>query len=204
MEVSNINVFTKKVTFLFLLLSFLSIGEGNAQRFKGSAIFGLNFSQIDGDQLAGFSKLGLTGGFKLAYPLKKNVDLNFEMLYSQRGSTSGFGFGSGNDNYTDLKYIELPVYVNIMDWLIEDGDYYKAKAHAGLSYAYLFSVESVNGLLSNDISNYKRHNVGYILGVDYAFNSKFGVTVRYSRSFNSIYVVRAINYFITMRGEYFF
>ncbi|MEM9545508.1 MAG: outer membrane beta-barrel protein, partial [Bacteroidota bacterium] len=181
-----------------------SINHADAQRFKGSAVFGLNFSQIDGDDLAGFSKLGWTGGFKLAYPLKKNVDLNIEMLYSQRGSTAGFGFGGGNNNFTDLKYIELPVYVNIMDWLIEDESYYKAKAHAGLMYAYLFDVNSVSGLLSDDIDNYERHNVGYVLGVDYAFNSKLGLTVRYTRAFNSIYVVRAINYFVTVRTEYTF
>jgi len=204
MEDFNINVFTKKIFFLFVFAFVFSIFKTDAQRFKGSAVFGLNFSQIDGDDLAGFSKLGLTGGFKLAYPLKDNVDLNFEMLYSQRGSTSGFGFGSSPDNFTDLKYIELPIYINVMDWLIEDEDYYKAKAHAGLSYAYLFDVRSLNGLLSDDIDNYKRHNMAYLLGVDYSFNSKFGLTVRYTRAFNSLYIVRAISYFVTVRTEYTF
>ena len=126
------------------------------------------------------------------------------MLYSQRGSTSGFGFGGGNDIFIDLKYIELPVYVNIMDWLIEEDKYYKVKAHAGLSYAFLFDVKSVNGLITDDIDNYKRHSVSYILGVDYAFNSKFGLTLRYTRSFNSIYVTRAISYYLTVRTEYSF
>ena len=204
MEVFNIKVFTKKLFFVLAFISFLAIDTTDAQRFKGSAVFGLNFSQIDGDLLAGFSKLGWTGGFKLAYPLKDNVDLNMEMLYSQRGSTSGFGFGSNGETFTDLKYIELPVYVNIMDWLIEDENYYKAKAHAGLFYGYLFDVTSVNGLIIEDIDNYDRHNIGYVLGVDYAFNSKFGLTLRYSRTFNSIYITRAISYSVTLRTEYFF
>ncbi len=204
MEDFNINVFTKKILFALLFILVFSICKTDAQRFKGSAVFGLNFSQIDGDELAGFSKLGLTGGFKLAYPLKDNVDLNFEMLYSQQGSTSGFGFGSSNDNFTDLKYIEFPIYINIMDWLIEDENYFKVKAHAGLSYAYLFDVNSVNGLFSDDIDNYKRHNIAYLLGVDYAFNSKFGLSLRYTRGFNSLYIVRAISYFITIRTEYSF
>ena len=198
------NLFYKKIFLVLALFTFLAIHKSEAQRFKGSAVFGLNFSQIDGDQLAGFSKLGWTGGFKLAYPLKEVVDLNFEMLYSQRGSTSGFGFGSNNDIFTDLKYVELPVYLNVKDWLIEDGNYHKVKAHAGLSYGYLFNVNSVNGLLSDSIDNYKRHSISYIVGVDYAFNSKFGLTVRYTRGFNSLYVVRAIGYFVTVRTEYFF
>ena len=120
MEDFNIKLFNKKVLILIGFLMFFARIESDAQRFKGSAVFGLNFSQIDGDQLAGFSKLGWTGGFKLAYPLRKNSDLNIEMLYSQRGSTEGFGFGGGSGTFTDLKYIELPVYVNIMDWFLEE------------------------------------------------------------------------------------
>ena len=204
MEVFNINLIVKKVVIVLICMLSISLHQTEAQRFKGSALFGLNLSQIDGDQLAGFSKLGWTGGLKLAYPLRDNVDLNMEMLYSQRGSTSGFGFGGGNENFTDLKYIEIPIYLNIMDWKIEDGDYFKVKAHGGLSYAYLFDVESVNGLLSNDINNYKRHNLAYLIGVDYSFNSKIGMTVRYTRAFNSIYTVRAISYFVTVRTEYTF
>ena len=204
MEDFNINQFVKKITFLLLFILCFSLNDAIAQRFSGSAVFGLNLSQIDGDELAGFSKLGLTGGFKLAYPLKENSDLNIEMLYSQRGSNDGFGFGSSGVNYIDLKYIELPVYVNIKDWFMEEDDYYKVKAHAGLSYGFLFDVDSSNGLLNSDIDNYKRHNISYILGVDYAFNSKIGLSARYTRSFNSIYIERAISYFLTFRTEYYF
>jgi len=203
MEDFNINVFIKKILFILIVVFAFQPYKAEAQRFKASAILGLNFAQIDGDELAGFSKLGLTGGFRLAYPLKDNVDLNFEMLYSQRGSTAGFGFG-GSGNFIDLKYVELPIYVNIKDWFIEDEDYHKVKVHAGLSYAFLFDVNSTNGLLSNDIDNYKKHNIGYLLGLDYSFNSKFGMTIRYTRAFNSLYVVKAISYYLTVRTEYSF
>ena len=203
MEDFNINVFIKKLLFISIIIFAFSPYKAEAQRFKASAVLGLNLAQIDGDELAGFSKLGLTGGFKLAYPLKDNVDLNFEMLYSQRGSTSGFGFG-GSGNFIDLKYIELPIYLNIMDWFIEDEDYHKAKVHAGLAYAYLFDVNSTNGLISDDIDNYKRHNIGYLLGIDYSFNSKIGMSIRYNRAFNSLYIVRAISYHLTVRTEYSF
>jgi opacity protein-like surface antigen len=204
MEDFNINLFIKKVLLLSLITISFSINDANAQLFKGSAVVGLNLAQIDGDNIAGFSKLGLTGGFKLAYALKENVDLNLEMLYSQQGSTSGFGFGSNSDNFIDLKYIELPVYVNIKDWLIEDENYHKVKAHAGLSYGFLFDVNSSNGIINNDIDNYKRHSIKYLLGVDYSFNSKFGFTIRYTRAFNTLYAVKAISYFLTFRTEYNF
>ena len=204
MEDFNINVFIKKILFTSLAVFTIVLHDADAQRFKASAVLGLNLAQIDGDELAGFSKLGVTGGFKLAYPLEDNIDLNFEMLYSQRGSTSGFGFGGSGGNFIDLKYIELPIYLNIKDWFVEDEDYHKVKAHAGLSYAFLFDVNSTNGLISNDIDNYRRHNLGFLLGIDYAFNSKFGISLRYTRAFNSLYVVRAISYFLTVRTEYSF
>ena len=203
MEVSNINLFLKNAILLLAVTFFFSI-DASAQRFRASGVFGLNLSQIDGDAKAGFSKLGLTGGLKLAYPLKKHTDVNLEMLYSQRGSTTGFGFGSEPDIFTDVKYIELPLYVNIKDWYIEEGDYHKVKAHAGLTYAYLFAVESNSQLLSNDIDNYNRNDIGYLLGLTYAFNSHFGMTVRYTRSFNSLFLTKAISYFVTIRTEYTF
>ena len=204
MEDFNINLFAKKILILSLIAISFSINDANAQFFKGSAVVGLNLAQIDGDNLAGFSKLGLTGGFKLAYALKDNVDLNLEMLYSQQGSNSGFGFGGSANNFTDLKYIELPIYINIKDWFIEDEDYHKVKAHAGLSYGFLFDVNSSNGALNNDINNYERHSIKYLLGVDYSFNSKLGFSIRYTRGFNSLYIVKAISYFLTFRTEYSF
>jgi len=115
-----------------------------------------------------------TGGAKLSYPFKDNSDFNLELLYSQRGSNAGFGFGSLNDNYVDLKYLEVPLYINIKDWYIDDEDYHKAKAHAGLNLSYLFAVESSNGAVSNDIDNYQRYNVGYFLGVNYMFTKRIG------------------------------
>jgi len=176
----------------------------DAQKFKGSAVFGFNLAQIDGDDLAGFTKLGLTGGAKLAYPIKKNSDLNLELLYSQRGSNSNFGFGNINQNYTDLKYLEIPVYINIKDWYIEDEDYHKAKAHIGFNYSYLFDVESSNGPVANDIDTYNKSNFNFLIGAGYSFTKNLGLTLRYTRAVNSITELRAISYFVTVRTEYTF
>jgi len=199
----NINQFSK---FLAICLFFILIGVSSvdAQRFKGSAVFGLNLAQIDGDNLAGFNKLGLTGGVKLGYPIQDNIDINLEMLYSQRGSNAGFGFGNQASSFTDLKYLEIPVYANLMDWFIADEGYHKVSAHAGLNFSYLFAVDSSNGVISRDIDTYKRNNIGYLIGVDYKFTRHLGTSVRYNRAFNSINENRAISYWITIRTEYVF
>lgn len=200
----NIKGFIKKVLFLTIFIPFMHLNDCNAQRFEGSLVLGLNLSQIDGDALAGYSKLGLTGGAKIAYPLKKNIDANLEMLFSQRGSNAAFGFGNQDNSFVDLKYLEIPLYVNLHDWFITDEDYHKVRAHAGLNQSYLFSVSSSNGAISSDIDSYKRYNIGYLLGVSYMFTKHIGTTLRYSRAFNSITDNRAISYWITVRTEYTF
>ena len=200
----NITQFSKRSLPVFLIFFLVGLSTVDAQRFKGSAVFGLNLAQIDGDELAGFSKLGWTGGVKLGYPMRDNVDVNLEMLFSQRGSIDGFGFGSQSVSFTDLKYLEIPIYANIMDWFIADEGYHKVKAHAGLNFSYLFAVDSSNGAVSNDIDTYNRKNFGYLLGVDYMFTRHLGTTVRYSRAFNSILESKAISYWITIRTEYSF
>lgn len=200
----NITQFLKTLFSIFVFFLAVGVSSMEAQRFKGSVVFGLNLAQIDGDELAGFNKLGLTGGVKLAYPIQDNIDINMEMLYSQRGSNDGFGFGNMSDNYTDLRYLEIPVYANIMDWFIAGEGYHKVKAHAGLNFSYLFAVDSSNGAVSNDIDTYKRNNIGYLIGVDYMFTKHFGTSVRYNRAFNSILESNAISYWVTVRTEYSF
>ena len=204
----NINQFSKSLL-VSLFFFLICVSSTEAQRFKGSAVFGLNLAQIDGDNLAGFNKLGLTGGVKLGYPLKdsrfqSNVDINIEMLYSQRGSNAGFGFGNQASSFTDLKYLEIPVYANLMDWFIADEGYHKVGVHAGLNFSYLFDVDSSNGVVSKDIDTYERKNIGYLIGVDYKFTKNIGTSVRYNRAFNSINDNNAISYWITIRTEYSF
>ena len=73
------------IAITFLMLCFMQ--NIHAQKFKASLILGTNISQIDGDSLYGFKKLGLTTGGRLSYTNNKTFDLALEMLYSQRGSS---------------------------------------------------------------------------------------------------------------------
>lgn len=60
------------------------------RQIKGVLIGGLNLSQVDGDEVYGFHKLGFTGGFGGILPLGKRFSLSVEILYSQRGSYRKF------------------------------------------------------------------------------------------------------------------
>jgi len=133
MKVNSLKAFS-----LLLFVLAMSVQMQAQQKFKGAIVGGINLSQIDGDELAGFNKIGLTGGFKLNYPVATKTDLSVEMLYSGRGSNSVLGFGGNGSVNVALQYLEAPILVRFKDWYIEDSDYHKASAHAGLSVGYLF------------------------------------------------------------------
>ncbi|MBK7222982.1 MAG: hypothetical protein IPH94_17215 [Saprospiraceae bacterium] len=78
----NVKRFQTFAVGLFLMV----ISEGQSQNFYGSMVLGVNASQIDGDNAAGFNKPGLTGGFKIDYPISASLDISAELLYSSRGA----------------------------------------------------------------------------------------------------------------------
>lgn len=199
--------------FLFLLISILHCSSTYGQAgFTGTVVGGLNTSQIDGDALAGYSKLGWTAGLKIGYSIMQKSDLSLELLLNQKGSNSGFGFGSSNEKYTNLNYVDFPIVINYKDWYKKDEDYYKTSLHAGLSTGYLISVNSTNSEYEDIVDNYNRLEFSYLIGASIYFTKHVGFTVRYTRAMNSMLPkdpvsgnrIRAISYFWTLRSEYKF
>ncbi len=80
----------KKLTLTILLLAVLSAGF--SQRFIGSVIAGGNVSQVDGDEVAGYYKLGVNAGLSVMMPLDNNFRwfATIELLYSQKGSFQNY------------------------------------------------------------------------------------------------------------------
>ncbi len=74
-------MFNKIVLIVYMVLcSFLT--EGISQGFKAMAILGMNASQIDGDNLYGFKKTGLSVGGRLSYTNVKAVDYSLEKFWN--------------------------------------------------------------------------------------------------------------------------
>lgn len=71
-----------------LVLFLFAAQEIDAQRFIGSAIAGVNFAQIEGDDVHGFYKIGFNGGLGLTLPVdrKQQWQVSIELLYSMKGS----------------------------------------------------------------------------------------------------------------------
>ena len=168
--------------FLFFLVAF----QTNGQRFSGTAIIGANVSQIDGDNLFGWDKIGLNGGMRLGYGIGEKTNLAIEFLYSQRGSAPSISSGSDFQSI-DLKYIEIPILIEYNDWYLEEDDYYKVGIEGGFSYGNLFSVSSSNNLVVTDLDGYKKNDLSYTIGARYSINKNIAGVFRYSGTIGTIY-----------------
>lgn len=84
------------------------------QKFSAGIAFGANISQVDGDGMSGFSKIGMNAGPVVNIRFGEKVALGFELLYSQKGSRSiGAGYSSSSGSYfgrysIKVNYAEVP------------------------------------------------------------------------------------------------
>ncbi len=81
-----------------------------AQRFIGSVIAGVNFSQIEGDGVHGFTKVGFNGGLGMTVPVnrKQTWQISIELLYSMKGSVKRCQPGYFNlDNYAPSMFTDV-------------------------------------------------------------------------------------------------
>jgi len=195
----------------FFSLSLIQIELSAQLGFKGAAILGFNAAQMDGDDLAGYNKIGITGGLRVAYPLKEKMELGMEMLFSQRGSQSQLQLGSANNLLrTNLNYFVLPISFTLKDWYIEEDDYYRTSLHGGLAPGYLFSKSSNEAGLEPNLENFTNFDLSLFLGFSYHLNSHWAFTFRYTTGLFNIYTDPITSerelrsYFITFRTEYHF
>ena len=62
--------------------------DDNFRVFDAGVIVGMNFTQVHGDNLAGFNKFGLNTGAIAHINLNKSWSVSFEVLYTQKGSAT--------------------------------------------------------------------------------------------------------------------
>lgn len=187
---------------LFCLLSGALSAQSKPQVFKAGIVGGLTAFQIDGDNSAGFNKLGLQGGIRGIVLIKKNMDISFDMLFTQRGSQSQLL----RDQYSPyfsftLNNIEVPIQFHIRDWLVEDEDpknnFYRVSLDGGFSYArqigYTFKGDP-NGMEVVAAGGYmKKNDVSVQLGISYYFSHHFGISAQYNHSLDYLYDPRGLN-----------
>lgn len=186
-------------TLTILLICTLSSVESNAQqsRFKAGAIFGMNASQLDGDQFAGYHKIGFVAGLRGVVILTNRIETSFELLYSQRGSRSSLTKDNNINPFNiGTNFIEVPVIFNYKDWLDEEGEYYKLHFHAGLSFGRLISTKIEEGSfvpVNFTSDDFNKTDFSYLVGATFYTGKHLAFTFRWSRSFGKLYKNDATN-----------
>lgn len=204
---------------IYLFMSLPGTTSLFSQRFSAGIVGGLNASQIDGDQLAGFDKVGVTGGIKAIVNLESVFDLNVEFLFTQRGSQPDlFNPQYDPDIKIHLNYAEIPVYVSLGDWWQEEEQYHKVSAHAGVSFGRLISSKTFDYFHPSDqsldkfVQYFNNTDLSWLVGASYRMNKNWGVTGRYTREIiplldpkkHNLAIERLLSYYMTFRMEYYF
>ncbi len=165
---------------LFILFSFFFLQELNAQqRFKGGIVAGVNLSQIDGDDLAGYNQPGINAGGMVAAILSDKVQLTMELLFSQKGShRSKHDSQSAALDNMRLNYVEAPFLISYFDW--------RFRFYAGFSYARLFSykLKDYNGEDVTDTYDFRSNVFSFFGGATYEINDNVGIDIRWGRATN--------------------
>jgi hypothetical protein len=81
----------------------------NGQEFSAGVHFGMTATQVDGDQLEGFNKAGITGGLFVSRQLGEHAAMYFELMYIQKGSRKPLDKDDNSFYRMRLNYLEVPL-----------------------------------------------------------------------------------------------
>ncbi|NOX47061.1 MAG: PorT family protein [Chlorobi bacterium] len=132
----------KLTSYLFLLASLFMAQHTYAQRIKGVVIGGANITQVDGDEIYGFNKVGLNMGLAAIMPFGKGFSVSIETLYSQKGANQKDQYKTEDSlgniltgaYKLQLNYLEVPILFHYTD---QD----RITIGGGFSYSGLVSLK---------------------------------------------------------------
>ncbi len=168
----------KRIVQLFFFLIFSSFVY--AQDFGAALLVGSNFSQVDGDQLGGYNKLGLNLGLEINRKINTDWEGAFEIRFSMKGAKKVIDI---NNPTPDLRlsyhYLEVP-------FLAKYTNLDKVTPYAGLSVGVnVFNQRDDNGIISKE-EKLNKTEIGFHLGGTYHLNNKWALDLRHSYSLFSI------------------
>ncbi len=149
--------------------------KGIAQNFKGGFIAGFITSQISGDQLAGFNKLGGKIGTYINYPLNINSNLQLELLLSQKGSKKPYIENSLQTYSFELNYMEIPI---SFDYRLQEFFYIET----GLSMGYLLNFKEENEFGEMITTQPNDLAIDFLVGANYQWKKNTKINLRYGHS----------------------
>ncbi len=153
-----------------------------AQDFKFGLQFGITPSQVDGDGMSGYNKIGLTGGAFVSRDLKDNIFLFTDLSFTTKGSRVA---SSKNVNYSQIE-----ISANYIDWGVYAGYKFtdKIDLKAGLVPSVLIydSEKTVSGVEVGEEDTFRPFNMLISGGLHYRFSKHFALNATYNYSIFSI------------------
>lgn len=173
----------KLFTAILICISFL-VGKLEAQddrTFEGNILIGFNLSQIDGDLLAGFNKIGLNAGARVGVSFSERWKASVGLQFAQGGSSFGNNeFSSSQFDRIQLNKVEVPLLVHFKEW--------KFNLNAGLIYSRLinYKITDVVGEDLTDVILFQDDLLSITIGATYFINDKWGVDFLWSKSLTDL------------------
>lgn len=182
-----------------LCLIFTKASE--AQFIKAVLPLGVNFTQVDGDAVAGYNKIGLQAGVGAMIDLNEEEtwEVGFEILYNRLGSRSNsvqalqlLGF----DLKLQYDYVSIPLVVNFKDV----GNGYLG---AGLIVSRLVNNKRFEDKIEvPDVSSRTKSMDVAIMGqAGFVFSPNFRVTLRVAYSIFPFLEPRAFHNYVSLRFD---
>ena len=178
---------SKAYIFLFLILMITPLTTFS-QGIQGAFAFGANLSQVDGDEVVGFKKIGLNASAIAIIPFKKKWAVSLEASFSQKGSYEKYPIQADPTKslpYYNLRlnYAEVPVIIHFTDkGFLTVG--------LGLSYGRLVGVKEIEWGEQTELSlysgDYARNDLNGIFDLRIPIYKRLSFNFRYAYSFIKI------------------
>ena len=164
---------------IFTSLCILCFAITSAQNFDAGLIGGFCTSQVSGDNLSGYNKLGSRFGAYISYPINKKMCYQLEMQFLQKGSKKPYTENSPETYLFELNYIELPATLN---YQVKKG----ISIESGLGTAFLVDYKEQDEI--TDINTDKPNTLAldFLLGVQYDIKKNLKLNIRYANSISRI------------------
>jgi hypothetical protein len=191
-------VFTFSLSLLSATARSQSYYNETPRLFYGGLVAGGNFTQVDGDNYAGYHKVGVNVGGIVYAQLANKLAASMEILFVQKGSrahkeqvtpfidpTAGIPVTIQKYNI-DLNYAEVPIMINYFD---------KRKSNFGAGFSYSQLISSNEKIVTNpglapetNPSDYpfRKADINLLAGVNLKLTGGLFLNVRFQYSLFSI------------------
>jgi hypothetical protein len=181
--------------FLFIAFSLLST---TAQSFKGGIRAGLTASQLSGDNMSGYNKLGAYAGGYVKFPFTEIWSLQTELNFIMKGSSNVVNLSPSNLYlyYIQLLYLQVP--------LLPKAQLFKNfELELGPAFNILFfgAEYDAYGRIHNR-KPFKWWEISGIVGVTYLIKEHYGINIRYEVSLTPIRKADETTWYIHRRGQF--